>query len=657
MGAGGRVLARVLTWPLAPACLLLMPVIDNAAPGPSDALVTGSDLPYLTAMIAAWAVGVVLTARRPTPPAGWAFLGLGTVMAASGLFDAYANLAVFRRTDLPLPGLAATLSDSSWVWWFVFITLVLALTPPAATRGRLIARLPATAVVAGVIYQVAALLRPVHLDAPYQDVVSPWALPGVLGDVASVVAFVAVCAVGLCVVASVVGLVLAWRRATGDARQQLLWLVAGALAVGTCVVASFAVSFAGHADFAGVLMSLAIVCLAVGAALSVLRYKLYAVERVVTDSAGYAAAAAAVVGVFLLVLAMVNRTTPADASAQLPTALATLVAVGVARTVYVWARRTAERRVNRDRFDAVETVRAGLARGPADVEVLLRDAMGDPDARLLYPAKDGSWITILGQPTTPVGESVDVRRAGEVTAILEFDSSRVGREVVEAVARAAGPEIDNVALRAEVARQLEQVSRSRARLATAHLDERRRLERDLHDGAQQRLLALALQLQSARVNGGRETLIEEVDRAIGELGQTVRDLRDLAGGLQPAALAGGGLLGAVVDMVGRVPVRIRYEVVDRRFSPEVESAAWFVISEAVTNVVKHAATDEAEVTVTADRDGVHVVVADEGVGGADPTGHGAQGLADRVAALGGTLSISERPPHGTQVEAVLPCAS
>jgi signal transduction histidine kinase len=657
MGAGGRVLARVLTWPVAPACLLAIPLVGSADPGPSHVLVTGSDLPYLTAMVATWTVGVVLTGRRPAPTAGWAFLALGSAMAASGLIDEYADLAVFRRPGLPLPGVAATLSDSSWVWWFVLVALVLVLTPPASVRGRHIARLPTATLVAGATYQVAALLRPVHLDAPYHAVVSPWALPGRLGDVASAVAFVSVSAVGLCVVGSVVGLVLAWRRSGGDVRQQLLWLVAGGLAVGVCVVASFAVSFAGRADVAGVVMSLAIICLAIGAALSVLRYKLYAVERVVTDSAGYAAAAAAVVGVFLLVLAMVNRTTPADASAQLPTALATLVAVGVARSVYVWARRAAERRVNRDRFDAVETVRTGLANSPGDLELLLQDALGDPGARLLYPAEDGSWTTVAGHPATPVASSVDIRRAGEVTAILEFDASRVARDVVEAVAHVAGPEIDNVALRAEVARQLAQVSRSRARLATAHLDERRRLERDLHDGAQQRLLALALQLQSARVNGGRETLIAEVDRAIDELGRTVRDLRDLAGGLQPAALAGGGLLGAVVDMVGRVPVSIRHEVVNRRFSPEVESAAWFVISEAVTNVVKHAATDAAEVTVTADRGRVQVVVVDDGVGGADPAGHGAQGLADRVAALGGTLSISERAPHGTKVEAVLPCAS
>jgi signal transduction histidine kinase len=657
MGATGRLLARAATWPLAPACLVLMPVLDSAGHGPSDALVTGSDLPYLTAMVAAWTVGVVLTGRRSAPPAGWAFLGLGTTMAASGLFDAYADLAVFRSTDLPLAGVAATLSDSTWAWWFVFIALVLCLTPPTTPASRLLARLPIVTVIAGVGYQVAALLRPIHLDAPYQDVVSPWALPGVLGDMASVIAAVAVCGVGLCVVGSVVRLVLAWRRADGDSRQQLLWLVAGAMAVGACVVASFAVSFAGHAEIAGGLMSFAIVGLAVGAALSILRYRLYDVERVVTDSAGYAAAAAAVVGVFLAVLAMINRTTPADASAQLPTVLATLVAVGVARSVYVWARRIAERRVNRGRFDAVEAVRAGMAHGPTELDHLFRDVLGDPTARLLYPAGADTWITTDGHPAVPASDCVDVRRGGEVTAKLEFDAALVGRDVVEAVARTAGPEVDNVALRAELARQLEQVNRSRARLANAHLDERRRLERDLHDGAQQRLLALAMQLQSARLNGSPQPLIDEVDRAIAELGRTVQDLRDLAGGLQPAALAGGGLPGAVVDMVGRVPVRVRYDVVDRRFSPDVESAAWFVISEAVTNVVKHAATDEARVTVTADNGRVHVVVVDEGVGGADPAGHGVQGLADRVAALGGTLSLTEWHPHGTKVEAELPCVS
>ena len=656
MGATGRVLARALTWPLAPVCLVLMGVVESARPGPADALVTGADVPYLTAIVATWTVGIVLTARAPVPAAGWAFLGLATALAASGLFDDYADLAVSQRTDVPLPELAATLSDSSWVWWLVFMALVLCFTPPTLPPGALLSRLPLITMTTGVAYQVGALLRPIHLDPPYEDVVSPWALPGALGDLAAVIAAVAVFGVGLCVLGSAVALVLAWRRAEGEARQQLLWLVAGALAVGTCVVAAFGLSIAGHNTSAALVLSLAIVCLTVGAALSVLRYRLYDVERVVTDSAGFAAAAAAVVGVFLAMLALVNRTTPADARGQLPTVLATLVGAAVARSVYVGAKRTAEKRVNRDRFDAVESVRVGLTGAPTDLGVLLRSALGDPTARLLYPADDGSWITTEGRVATPRTGCVDVRRGREVTAKLEFDPARVGRDVVEAVARTAGVEIDNVALRAELARQLEVVNRSRARLATAHADERRRLERDLHDGAQQRLLALALQLQSARINGGSQVLGDEVDRAIAELSNTVQDLRDIAGGLQPAALSGGGLLGAVVDMAGRAPVRIRYDVMDLRLSPEVESAAWFVISEAVTNVVKYAGVDEVRVSVTAEDDRVRVVVMDDGVGGADTSGHGIRGLTDRVAALGGTLSIIERRPHGTRVEAVLPCA-
>ena len=228
-------------------------------------------------------------------------------------------------------------------------------------------------------------------------------------------------------------------------------------------------------------------------------------------------------GVFLLVLAMVKRTTPADASAQLPTVLATLVAVGVARSVYVWARRTAEQ------TGEPESVRRGRDRslrlGPRTVGPRCASARraARPHRASALPGRR-RHLDHDGRAARHAGWSgcVDVRRRTAVTAKLEFDPARIDREVVEAVARAAGPEIDNVALRAELARQLEQVSRSRARLATAHLDERRRLERDLHDGAQQRLLALALQLQSARVNGSPQPLIDEVDRAIAELGQTVQ---------------------------------------------------------------------------------------------------------------------------------------
>ena len=657
MGPTARVVARALTWPIAPACVALIAAAEVAEPGSAGRLVTADDLPYLAALLATWIVGLVLTSRVPQQPAGWAFLGLGSALAASGVFNAYTELAVVGRDDLPAAELVATLNDTAWVWWFVFVALVIALTPPVRPTGRWLGRLPALTVLAGIVYQISALLRPTSLDPPYQDIVSPFALSGAAGDIASLVAAISVACVGLCVLGSAAILVLAWRRAEGETRQQLLWLAAGTLPLIPCVVGSFAVSYAGHSEIAGVWMSLAIICVAVGAALSVLRYRLYDVERVVTGSAGYIVAAAAVVAAFLAVLAVLRETTPADAGAQLPPVLATLAAVAVARSAYVWARRTAERRVNRSRFDAVETVRAGLSPGQPDLDVLLTSALADPTARILYPAADGAWVTTDGQLRAPDPACVDVHRHGVVTAKLEFDPARTDRAVVEAVAEAAAVEIDNVALRAELARQVDLISQSRARLATAHLDERRRLERDLHDGAQQRLLAIALQLQAARVNGSQPALIDEVDRAIADIGLTVHELRALAGGLQPAALAGGGLLAAVIDMVDRVPVRIEYDVIDRRFPAQVESAAWFVVSEAVTNIVKHASTDQATISVTYGTGVVQVRVADDGIGGADQAGHGLQGLADRVDALGGNLEVGENRPHGTVVQAELPCAS
>jgi signal transduction histidine kinase len=250
---------------------------------------------------------------------------------------------------------------------------------------------------------------------------------------------------------------------------------------------------------------------------------------------------------------------------------------------------------------------------------------------------------------------IDLRRLGEVSARIEFDPAYCDRGVVAAVVHEASAEIDNLGLRAELAKQVEQITESRARLAGAHLEERRRMERDLHDGAQQRILAIALQLRSARVNGHDAVLRAEVDRAITDLALTVQELRDLAGGLQPAALAGGGLRAATDELASRIPVRMKLDVVDQRFPASVESAAWFVIAEAVSNVVKHARVDEVAIQVSADTSQLRVAVLDDGVGGVDPQGRGLQGLADRIAALGGVLSAGDQPDGGTRIEAVLPC--
>jgi signal transduction histidine kinase len=422
------------------------------------------------------------------------------------------------------------------------------------------------------------------------------------------------------------------------------------------VVTAFVLSWQGHTAVAGALLGLTIVCVVVGAAFSVMRYRLYDVERVVTESAAYAIASGAVVAIFVVVIVVISRSTPVGAGSQLTIVAATLAGVVVARASYVWGRRAVGRRVNRTRFDAIEKIRAGLADPSANLDALVAAALGER-TRVIYPATGGAWVTSQGLEVSPGSAHVDVRRQGELTARVEYDPEENDREVVEAVAAAAAPEIDNVALRAELARQVEVVTESRSRLATAHLDERRRIERDLHDGAQQRLLAIALQLQAARVNGEPSVLTRQVDRAVVDLGETVQELRDLAAGLQPAALAGGGLLAAVIDLAGRIPLHVRYDVVDRRFPERIEAAAWFVIAEAVANVVKHAQTDEVCIDVTVSDSLLHVVVTDRGVGGADERARGLAGLADRVAALRGTLSIRELEPRGTVVEAVLPCAS
>jgi len=656
MGPTARVLARALTWSLTPVLLAAAFVVWLEMPDAADPLVAPGDVPFFVATLSCWLVGVVLTGRAFEQPAGWAFLGLGTALAWSGLTDAYADLALTWRPDAPAGLLAATLSDTSFVWWFVFLALVLQFTPPARSNSPFQRRLPTLTVAAGLVFQVTALLRSTHLDPPHEDLVSPWAFEPLSGLMATAAA-AAIILVALCLIASAVELVRVWRRAEGQSRQQLLWLVAGALPVPLCVVASFAVSYGGHTEVAGWLMSAAIVTIAVGAALSVLRYRLYDVERVVTDSAAYAIASVAVIISFVIVLVVVSRTTTIDSSSQLPTILATLAGAATARVSYVWGRKAVERRINRERFDAVETVRSGLTTATPDLDILLTAALHDPRARILYPIDGGNWVTSDGREVSPGGEVVDVRRRGTVTAKIEFDAQQNDRTVIEAVANEAAAEIDNVALRAELARQLELISESRSRLATAHLEERRRIERDLHDGAQQRLLAIALQLQSAKVNGQTNVLRDEVSRAVAELGITVQELRDLAGGLQPAALAGGGLLAAVVDLAVRIPLNITYDVVDQRFAPSIEGAAWFVIAEATTNAVKHASVDDVSITVKVEHASLRVVVADVGVGHACPQGRGLQGLADRVAALRGSLRVTENQPHGTIIEAELPCVS
>jgi len=656
-GVQARFLTRALSWPITPALFVAMLLADSAQPGRMipDANALAANATYVVASLACWAVGVVLTGRVFHQPAGWAFLGLSIAIAWSGFADEYAELALKREPDLPYGALLATLGDSSWLWWFAFIALGLQYTAAIRPTSRAWHLLPWLTVVSAAVSQIGSLLRTTPLENQ-PGVTSPWAIES-LSPVMETLAFAAIITLGLCLLASVYVLVAAFRRSRGEDRQQLLWLVAGATPMAPCVIASYAFSYAGSDAAAGAFMTVAISALALGAGLSVAKYRLYDVERVVSESASYALSSGTVIAVFGLVVLVISRSIPTLSSdARWPTGVATLAAAAVARPAYLWARNGVDRRFNRRRFDAVQLVRKGLRQPNTEVEALLREALGDPSVQVLFPAGAGSWVTSGGQVATPGGHAVDVVRERGVGARVEFDPQRTESSVVQAASHEAAAEIDNLGLRAELARQLELITESRARLAGAHLEERQRIERDLHDGAQQRILAIALQLRSARVNGADEALRDEVDRAIEDLGLTVQELRDLASGLQPAALAGGGLSAAIEDLASRIPLRMDVDVVDRRFQPNIESAAWFVVAEAVANAVKHAQVDQVTISVKHTGQHLDIEVTDSGVGGADPHGSGLQGLADRVAALGGSLAVSEHQPHGTRVEARFPCA-
>jgi signal transduction histidine kinase len=214
-------------------------------------------------------------------------------------------------------------------------------------------------------------------------------------------------------------------------------------------------------------------------------------------------------------------------------------------------------------------------------------------------------------------------------------------------------------LDAELRARLEELRASRARLVEAGDAERRRLERDLHDGAQSRLVALALLLRGARARAeaGSE-LAALLDRATAELQAGLDDLRELARGIHPAVLTDRGLEPALQSLVARVPVPVSVEApAAERLPGAVESAAYFVVSEALANVAKYARATHAEVAVRRDNGRVTVEVTDDGVGGADAArGSGLRGLADRVAALDGTLSLDSPAGRGTRVRAEIPCA-
>jgi len=201
----------------------------------------------------------------------------------------------------------------------------------------------------------------------------------------------------------------------------------------------------------------------------------------------------------------------------------------------------------------------------------------------------------------------------------------------------------------------EELRASRARIVAATLQERRRLGRDLHDGAQQHLVNVSIALQLAAAASPEPDTAALIAHALDETQLAIADLRELAAGLLPSVLVHRGLRGAIETLTARAPLPVSLELIDERFDPQLEAAAYFFVAEALTNVAKHSGATAASVRLARESDELLAEVADDGRGGADPLrGTGLRGLGDRLAALDGTLEIDRPGGGGTRLRARLP---
>jgi len=316
--------------------------------------------------------------------------------------------------------------------------------------------------------------------------------------------------------------------------------------------------------------------------------------------------------------------------------------------------------------DLVSTA-AEEGRGLAALQAALRSALRDRSLELLiWDPTRGEYVRLDGTAGRIPDDNdrriaTRVERDGGILGMVVHDRALVEDEaLMGAVMASVGLVLDNQRLLADLGSQLEEVRASRGRIADAAGLERRRIERNLHDGAQQQLVALSLLLSLAAdgaASHADERLLAQLDRARKLTGDTLADVRSLAHGIHPAVLTEDGLGAAIEVLVQRSPVPFEVSVdLAERLPEATEAAAYYVVAEALTNVAKYADAGRVEVRIARSPDGITVDVADDGVGGATLTGgSGLQGLADRVEALGGSFEIDSPRGGGTRLRASLPC--
>jgi len=606
-------------------------------------------------------VGALILSRHPSHVIGWLLcvLGLANALAA----------------DLPQGwGLRAAAEGWAWgpaaewlgLWTFLLLGVVWVLIFLLFPSGHLPNRRWSTVVwldVAGTAILAAGWALDPDTGRYFAGGRNPYAVPGLPTDALFWGGLVTIAVAMVTALAAVVGRL---RRSHGVERQQMKWF---ALSSGFVVAAL--PTGAALWNFTPLVHPLPLIALTVwpiAIGVAILRYRLYDVDLVI--SRAFTGAVLTVV----LALVYVGSTLVIGAFAGFGSPWATAVSTLLAATAFKLLHQRVQRRVDsafRPMHHAalsrvgefIDALRADQVE-PEQVVEALRSALGDPLLELRFVLyADEPPVDERGRPVADHldggRESYVVERGGiTLGQIVWLPRTEEQRRLLPSVVAAAGLAIEMARLRVELRHRLDEVEASRARIVTVADEERRRIERDLHDGAQQRLVSIGLALRHAQHQLGpaEAAASRTLDDAIAQITQAIDELRELAQGLHPALEA--GLRPALHELATRAPLPVDVVATAERFPSDVETAAYFVACEGLTNAVKHARAQRVVLRVARENGRCVVSVTDNGVGGARPhNGSGLTGLSDRVAARGGSLRIDSTTGHGTTLTVEFPCAS
>jgi signal transduction histidine kinase len=663
-------MSRTLRWT---ACAMAAATLAAAVAGIVVSVVAASqgadrDVPppafagFLIAVLAPASVGLFVALRRPGNRIAWILLAGPLSVAVVMTGDAVAGLALHGHPDSTL-GAWATLVAFEWPVLFLWPLALAFVFPDGRLPSPRWRPAAAVACVASVGIVTLLFLAP-KLDGPYGKVPSP--LPFDIPESVLLPLFWT-CWAGLLASLFLGAAAMRARYRAGDAQQrrQVLWLAYGALLVplwlGGGSLWSLLIGSTDPID--GIGLMLFQVWPGVAVAVAVTRHGLYAIDRLFNRTLVYAALTALLAGTYAVVALLVGLVVGGSAWSA---SLATLVAALAFRPLRDRVQNLVDRRFARARFEAVrllrdflDEVREGRAE-PEDVGAAVALALGDPGAEVIFRLPetagyaDRNGRVLEGLPDDGRARSVIGRELGVL-----LHSPLLPPDLLRGVLDAAAVPVELARLRVELRLQLAEVESSRARIAQAGYAERRRIERDLHDGAQQRLVTLGIVLRRLQRSLPREAqlLNPALDAAVDEVAGAIADLRTIAAGVRPPRLDE-GLAAALADLARGCAVPVDVVATADRAPPEVEAAAYFVACEALTNAIKHASPTRV-VMHTSRVDGVlRLLVTDDGIGGAaERSGTGLPGMVDRVAAHGGTLAIDSPQGAGTRVAVELPCAS